>query len=178
MTRVASGLLRIVRRQKMSFELGSGDRGAQIFAEKGCEGCHKGELSLETRLKEKTVAEIAVAMWNHVPQMSPGAAQRFQPGEMGQLLNHLWARQYFAGGGDRGRGHKVFVAKGCGSCHGDSQSGAPDLSKLKGDFSSIAMVSALWRHGPAMLDRMKQKKMSWPRFEDREMSNLIAYLNH
>jgi mono/diheme cytochrome c family protein len=165
------------RGQKSSFELASGERGAAIFAEKGCEGCHKAELSLETRLKEKTISEIAVAMWNHVPQMSPGAAQRFQPGEMGQLLNHLWARQYFAGAGDPGRGHKAFVAKGCGSCHGDPQSGAPDLARLKGNFSSIAMVSALWRHGPAMLDRMKQKNMAWPRFDGREMSNIIAYLN-
>jgi len=166
------------RRQKTTFALGAGDRGARIFEEKGCAGCHKGELSLETRLKEKTVAEIAAAMWNHVPQMSPGTAQQFEAGEMGQLLNYLWARQYFAGSGDAGRGHKVFVAKGCASCHGDPSSGAPDLSKLKSNFTSISMVSALWRHGPAMLDRMKQKNMAWPRFEGREMSNVIAYLNH
>ena len=166
------------RGQKTSFELGSGERGAAIFSEKGCEGCHKAELSLETRLKEKTVSEIAVAMWNHVPQMSPGSAQRFQPGEMGQLLNYLWARQYFAGVGDAGRGRKTFVAKGCNSCHDHPANGAPDLAKLKGNFSSIAMVSALWRHGPAMLDRMKQKNIDWPRFEGREMANVISYLNY
>jgi mono/diheme cytochrome c family protein len=166
------------RRQKTSFELASGDRGAEILKEKGCEGCHKGDLSLEARLQEKTVSEIAVAMWNHVPQMSPGTAQRFQQGEMGELLNYLWARQYFAGSGDPGRGRKTFLSKGCDSCHGDQQSGAPDLSKLKGNFDSIRMVSALWRHGPTMLDRMKQKNISWPRFDGREMSNLIAYLNH
>ncbi len=168
---------RSLHRQKMSFELGSGDRGPEIFAAKGCGECHKGELTLETRLKEKTVTEIAAAMWNHVPQMSPGVTQQFQPGEMGQLLNYLWARQYFAGTGDAGRGQKVFAAKGCISCHSGASSGAPDLSKLKGNFSSIAMVSALWKHGPTMLERMEQKNMTWPRFDGREMSNVIAYLN-
>jgi cytochrome c551/c552 len=167
-----------IRGQKTSFELASGDRGAEIFAEKGCAGCHKGELALEGRLQDKTVLEIAVAMWNHAPKMSPGAAQRFEPGEMGQLLNYLWARPFFAGGGDAGRGHKVFVAKGCGSCHFDRTSGAPDLSKLKGNFDAIAMVTAIWRHGPIMLERMKQKNVAWPRFEGREMSDMIAYLNH
>lgn len=169
--------LTAVRGQRTSFELASGDRGAEIFAEKGCGGCHKNELALESRLKEKTILEIAVAMWNHAPQMT-AAVQRFEPGEMGQLLNHLWARQYFAGVGDGRRGDKVFAAKGCASCHRDPASGAPDLSKLKGSFSSIAMVSALWHHGPAMLDRMNQKNIPWPRFEGREMANVIAYLNH
>lgn len=168
---------RSLRRRKMSFELGAGDQGAAIFEAKGCGGCHKGALALESRLKEKTVTEIAAAMWNHLPQMSPGPPQQFQPGEMGQLLNYLWARQYFSGTGDAGRGQRVFAAKGCAFCHGDSSSGAPDLSKLKGNFSSIAMVSALWKHGPTMLDRMKQNNIPWPRFEGREMSNLIAYLN-
>ena len=166
------------RGKKMSFELGSGERGAEIFQEKGCEGCHKSQVPLESRLKERTVAEIAVAMWNHVPQMSPGVAQRFQPGEMTQLLNYLWARQYFAGGGDAGRGQKTFTAKGCASCHNDPASGAPDLTKFKGNFTSITMVGALWRHGPAMLDRMKQTNRGWPHFEGREMSNVIAYLNN
>jgi mono/diheme cytochrome c family protein len=166
------------RGQKTSFELASGDRGAEIFAEKGCGGCHKGDLALDSRLKEKTILEIAVAMWNHAPQMSPGTAQRFEPGEMGQLLSYLWARPYFAGVGDAKRGHKVFVAKGCGSCHLDPASGAPDLNKFKGNFNSIAIVSALWRHGPTMLNRMKQKNIAWPRFDGREMSDVIAYLNH
>jgi len=165
------------RHEKMTFELGSGERGAEIFAEKGCAGCHKGQLSLESRLRSKTVAEIAVAMWNHAPQMSPGTTQRFEPGEMGQLLNYLWAKAYFAGAGDANRGRRIFAAKGCQSCHSDLASGAPDLSKIRGSFSSISIVSALWRHGPAMLDRMRQKKMPWPRFEGRDMSDLIAFLN-
>jgi len=165
------------RHEKMSFELGSGERGAEIFAEKGCAVCHTGRLSLESRLRDKTVADIAVAMWNHVPQMSPSTPQRFAPGEMGQLLNYLWAGPYLAGAGDANRGRRIFAGKGCGSCHGDHASGAPDLSKMKRSFSSISMVSALWSHGPTMLDRMRQKNITWPRFEGHDMGDLIAFLN-
>ena len=39
------------------------------------------------------------------------------------------------------------------------------------------MVSALWRHGPRMLDQMKTKGLEWPRFDGAQMADLIAYLN-
>ena len=39
------------------------------------------------------------------------------------------------------------------------------------------LVAALWRHGPAMLERMHSQNIRWPRFETREISDLIAYLN-
>jgi cytochrome c2 len=44
-------------------------------------------------------------------------------------------------------------------------------------FTAAAMVSALWHHGPAMLDQMKTKGIAWPRFDSSEMANLVAYLN-
>ena len=39
------------------------------------------------------------------------------------------------------------------------------------------MFSALTRHGPAMLDKMRDKHLAWPHFSADEMSSLIAYLN-
>jgi hypothetical protein len=39
------------------------------------------------------------------------------------------------------------------------------------------MVSSLTRHGPAMLDKMREKHLPWPHFSAEEMSSLIAYLN-
>ena len=42
---------------------------------------------------------------------------------------------------------------------------------------SATMVSALWHHGPGMLDQMKAKSIAWPRFDGPEMANLVAYLN-
>ena len=39
------------------------------------------------------------------------------------------------------------------------------------------MISTLWEHGPRMLSVMQQRRLPWPRFNAREMSDLIAYLN-
>jgi hypothetical protein len=39
------------------------------------------------------------------------------------------------------------------------------------------MVSGLTRHGPAMLDRMREKHLAWPHFSAEDMANLMAYLN-
>ena len=44
-------------------------------------------------------------------------------------------------------------------------------------YSDITMVSALWQHGPRMLELMTQRKLAWPRFTTQQMSDLIAYLN-
>ena len=44
-------------------------------------------------------------------------------------------------------------------------------------FTGIALVTALWHHGPTMLNRFHEKKLAWPRFDGTQMSDLIAYLN-
>ena len=62
-------------------------------------------------------------------------------------------------------------------CHNDPSSGAPSLSKPAEPYSAIGMVSLLWRHGPAMLQRMGEKRIAWPQLTQDEMANLIAYLN-
>ena len=92
-------------------------------------------------------------------------------------------------------GRNVVFFKGALRLSG-SEDYAPILEMLKGtlsepvatvlvdlrdlDFlnsSGITMLSVLWEHGPTMLSRMKEKQVQWPRFETREMSDLIAYLN-
>jgi hypothetical protein len=44
-------------------------------------------------------------------------------------------------------------------------------------FSGSTMVSSLTIHGPAMLDKMREKHLAWPHFSAADMSGLIAYLN-
>jgi hypothetical protein len=44
-------------------------------------------------------------------------------------------------------------------------------------MTSLGMVAALWKHGPAMADRMRRDKVAWPRFKGSEMADLIAYLH-
>ena len=42
--------------------------GAELFQSKGCVECHVGpKMALENRLKNQTLTDIAVDMWNHAP---------------------------------------------------------------------------------------------------------------
>jgi cytochrome c551/c552 len=152
------------------------DTGQALFQSKGCAGCHTGKLALETRLRNQTLTDIAVSMWNHQPSMKPEPPMLSQE-EMRQILGYVWAKQYFRGNGSADHGKKVFAEKNCAACHNDSSSGAPKLGKGKDAYSDITMVAALWEHGPRMYSLMTEKKLEWPRFTAQQMSDLIAYLN-
>jgi mono/diheme cytochrome c family protein len=159
-----------------NFQFPPSDSGEALFQSKGCAGCHVGKLALESRLRNQTLTEIVVDMWNHQPSMKnppPNLSQE----EMRQILAYVWARQYFRGDGNVDRGKKVFAEKNCANCHNDASSGAPKLGKGKDGYSDITMVSALWGHGPRMLDLMTQRNLPWPRFTTQQMADLIAYLN-
>jgi mono/diheme cytochrome c family protein len=150
--------------------------GEQLFASKGCAKCHTGANALEAKLKNQTLTGIAVAMWNHQPGMK-SAPVSLTADEMRQILSHVWARQYFAGGGSAARGKSVFAEKTCGSCHDAAGRGAPKLSKGKDAYSAVSIVSSLWMHGPRMLERMQANRQAWPQFTSQQMADLIAYLN-
>ena len=164
------------RKLATNFSFPPSDSGAQLFQSKGCAGCHTGKLALESRLRNQTLTGIAAAMWNHQPAMKQPSPQLSQE-EMRQLIGHIWMRQYLQGSGDPQRGKKVFEEKHCATCHNDPASGAPKLGKGKDAYSGIAMVTALWGHGPRMLDAMSQKNIPWPRFTAAQMADLIAHLN-
>jgi len=157
-----------------NFAFPPSDTGEKLFVSKGCAGCHTGNRALEALLKNQTLTDIAVDMWNHQPSMKNPPPELSQE-EMRQILSYIWARQYFRGNGNAERGKKVFAEKSCATCHVDG--GAPKLGKGKDAYSDITLVAALWDHGPQMLEMMKQKKLPWPRFTAAQMSDLIAYLN-
>jgi mono/diheme cytochrome c family protein len=156
------------------FETSPADNGEALFKSKGCAGCHNSGSSLIPKIKGQTLTEIAAEMWDHAPRMHATPAH-FDPGEMRDLLSYLWARQFFEDSGDAGHGKRIFAAKRCAGCHDDASSGAPKLAA--GSYTGATIVSALWHHGPSMLDQMKSKGIPWPRFDAREMSDLIAGLN-
>jgi cytochrome c2 len=95
---------------------------------------------------------------------------------MREVLSAYWAKQFFMGTGDASKGRRQFAAKHCAECHSGSGPG-PDLVSMTGSYNGITMVSALWRHGPAMLQQMNQKHIGWPTFKSGEMADLMAFLN-
>jgi cytochrome c551/c552 len=159
------------------FQIGAGTDGEAVFKARGCGSCHPSVADLSASTRGKTLTEIAAAMWNHEPVMSKAGATpaRFDPDEMRELLSYLWAQTFFADAGNAGAGRRVFVAKRCAGCHEGASAKASALAG--GGFNGATMVSALWRHGPAMLNEMKSEGVAWPRFEGSQMADLIAYLN-
>jgi mono/diheme cytochrome c family protein len=162
------------RKGTSGFQVSTGS-GEELFASKGCAGCHTGKLALGPRLRGMSLSDIAATMWSHAPKMGPNPPS-LSSGEMRDIVTYLWTRQVLGTSGDPSSGQRVFASKGCTGCHAGG-GGAPDLAGRKGSFSSVAMVSALWQHGPRMLEQMKQKHVEWPRFSSAEMLNLIAYLD-
>jgi mono/diheme cytochrome c family protein len=159
-----------------TFRLVAADPGVDLFTDKGCAGCHRGANALEILLRGQSLTDIAADMWNHQPSMKL-PPEVLSADEMRQLLANAWQREYFLGNGNAQRGKKAFADKSCASCHDQPDSGAPSLAKGKGAYSDVSMVSALWQHGPRMLESMKQRKIAWPHFETQQMADLIAYLN-
>lgn len=162
------------------FQATAPDAGKKLFESKGCIACH-GQTThfLSTNVRDLTLTDIAADMWNHGLDMSLRNTT-FAPGEMRQIADYIWFSRTIEGAGEAGRGAQVFTAKKCTVCHDDPSSRAPSLAGLTANgqyFSGATMVSALTRHGPAMLDKMREKHLAWPHFSAEEMSGLIAYLN-
>jgi mono/diheme cytochrome c family protein len=165
------------RRLVERFSNTSGEGGARLFQEKGCIDCHVGNLALDRRLKDMTLTDIAVDMWNHAPRMVR-PPPTLTPNEMRQLLSYLWMRQFVNPGGDIAAGKQVFAARRCASCHYRGAHGARQLPGQAGAYSEITIISALWRHGPQMLNRMKRAGIAWPQFRNaKELADLVAFLN-
>ena len=156
------------RDRAAEFHVAPAAGGEAVFQLK-CANCH--HRNLEARVRTLTLTEIAAEMWNHAPAKQ---APNLTDDEMRDLLGYLWMRQFVQAPGSAARGKRVFERKHCAGCH--TAGGAPNLAANK-PYSDIAMLSALWEHGPRMLERMQEKRISWPRFEGGEMVDLIAYLN-
>jgi mono/diheme cytochrome c family protein len=115
-------------------------------------------------------------MWNH-PFRIVHDPEPLTYEEMRRLVGYLVSTQFYEERGDLKQGQRVFASKRCGTCHNDPSSGAPARSAMAGRMTSFDMVAALWKHGPVMLDRMRLKKIAWPRFSGSEMADLAAYLH-
>jgi cytochrome c551/c552 len=158
-----------------AFSPGSAESGAELLASKGCAGCHRGELALEARPTRYGLTDFAADMWNHPFRTLQNPAPLSYE-EMRRLVGYLVSAQFFEERGDLEQGKKVFAKKHCGACHDDPASGAPGRPAMAGSITSFGMVAALWKHGPAMLSRMRLHKIYWPRFSGPEMADLAAYL--
>lgn len=168
-----------VPRQTGAFRVEAADSGDRVFQTAGCALCHQTLERLAAGVHGMTLTGIAAAMWNHGPRMAASGAPagKLDQGQMRGLIGSLWAAEFFEDAGHPAPGRRVFASKRCGVCHDNGFGGAPHLPIQGRRFSASSMVSALWLHGPRMLDLMKTKGLEWPRFDGAQMADLIAYLN-
>ena len=105
----------------------AGNRGQAIFEAKECVKCHTGSLALENRLRDLTLTDIAVQMWNHAPKMAQPTPLLTQD-DMQELLSYLWMRQFIHPRRRSSRAGRTFFAKKhCADCHMRGAHGAPPL---------------------------------------------------
>jgi mono/diheme cytochrome c family protein len=172
---------------RADLQTGEPERGRAVF-ERSCESCHSfGEPGSESRVNllsrpgPSFITGYIAAMWNHAPEMQRRGQgiPRLNPGEMSDLIAFLFAQRYFFDRGDPALGRSVFQAMGCVTCHETRRRefGAPELWQSAEEYSPVTLTSAVWRHGPSMLQTMREQRMSWPQFRKDEMADLIAYLN-
>src|SRR3990172_9742712 len=164
-----------------------------FFDQKGCAHCHAlngygGQLAPDLGFQlspQKSLDELVVAMWNHAPVMwerlqAEGLTYpSFQYREMAHLFAFLYIVRYVDEPGDPARGKDLFRSKGCVQCHavyGVGGSLGPDLSQVAGMDTPLLWIQAMWNHIPKMRSWTEKLDLDWPRFKDREMNDLAAYI--
>jgi cytochrome c2 len=182
------GSLPEARSRSAVFQPGNPELGRLTF-ERSCESCHAfgqrgagSKIDLLKRPGPDVLTGYVTAMWNHAPIMHSRAGTQFPvfgPGDMSNVVAYLFAQRYFYEEGNIQRGAVVFQTKNCVVCHERRrpQTGAPDLTVSTERYSPITMATAIWKHGPAMLETIEREKLPWPELKSSEMTDLISYLN-
>jgi mono/diheme cytochrome c family protein len=166
--------------------------GERLFASRGCVDCHGvngGGGPVAPALAGKKIYpslfEFAAAMWNKGPVMMREMRRRavtvppLQADELAAIVGYLYSVDYFAAPGDPHRGEQLVKAKGCLECHSISGKGgrvAPDFAKSRGLNEPANVIAAMWNHGAAMEQKMRDETLSWPILKGDEMAQVVSFL--
>jgi cytochrome c551/c552 len=172
--------------------IGEAQRGAALFATKECARCHRPRAepgvgpSLDEVRRPQGAFELAGRLWNHAPAMFTTFGQQglgwpeIDPSEMADLMAYLQADPARDPAPDLARGETILVRKGCLKCHSHRGEGGrigPDLGQRRAVYdSAVAWAAAMWVHTPRMATKAREVGISYPRFADRELGNLVGYL--
>lgn len=156
-------------------QLPSLDGADKLVEQYGCTGCHKGEQSFERILDDQSMTDIAASMWNHGAKMT-AAVREIPTEEMRKIVAWIWARQLAETHGSVTRGDKIARQRKCMDCHSGGGA-APSFASVDHPFTVVDMTSAIWKHGPGMMDAMAQKGVKWPRFTRTDIQDLLAFIS-
>jgi len=172
---------------------GNAEQGWGVFQAK-CIQCHAvrgqgGKVGPELGPEREvplTTARFASVMWNHAPAMirqgrdNGIALPVLQGNEMADLLAFLASLRYFEPTGSPFVGERVFAERGCAGCHGTAAEGTGNGPKLRARadaFTTVSFTTALWRHGPRMIDRAEAMGVTWPTLQPTDVGDLVSFLN-
>lgn len=177
-------------------EPGDPVRGSDAYARLQCASCHAlgghgGGIgsALDRFGVYPSPLPLAQAMWNAGPRMQPEQLRTGTP--IPQFTGHEMAnlQAYIRAEGRRQgrdvelqplpspvRGAAVYRDKRCDSCHGQSEGGAPDITRSALSKTASEIAGLLWNHSYAMGAEMAARGVPFPRFEGTELSDLIAHL--
>jgi len=172
---------------------GKAERGWQVFQRK-CIECHSvhgqggtiGPPLGPERDLPVGEAEFAAVLWNHAPAMlrkvhdGGGSLPLLQGDEVADLASFLASLRYFEPAGSGLVGERVFTERGCAHCHGTEAQGTklgPQLRSSSEAFTTVSFTTALWRHGPHMMDRAEESGAQWPVLQPTDIGDLVSFLN-
>jgi len=172
---------------------GNAEKGWKVF-QGGCIQCHSvrgqgGRLGPELGPEHElplTATQFAGVLWNHAPAMvrlgreNGIAVPTLKTGEMADLSAFLASLRFFEPTGSPLVGERVFNVRGCAQCHGPEAEGTrlgPALDSHGEAYTAVSFTAALWKHGPAMIDRAEEQKIAWPMLEASDIGDLVSFLN-
>ncbi len=167
-------------------------RGGALFVAKECARCHRprGEPGVgparEDVRSPQGAFELAGRLWNHAPAMFTTLGReglpwpQISPAEMGDLMAYLQADPARDPAPELSRGETILVRKGCLKCHnlrGEGGRIGPDLGQRRAVYdSAVAWAAAMWVHTPPMAAKAREIGVTYPRFVEHELGNLVGYL--
>jgi mono/diheme cytochrome c family protein len=174
-------------------EAGDASLGERLFRDRRCSVCHsvrgKGGRSakdLATVHSSATAVGWATAMWNHPAVRGEGEGVRFVGHDMNDLLSYVRGANESPKidslllAAEFGRGWTVFREKSCVGCHSVKDEAGrvgPELGPGRELPSTIVQLAgSIWNHSPAMWGAMENLRIERPRFAQREMADMVAFL--
>lgn len=139
--------------------------------------------------QNRSVTQLAGAMWNHFPQMYEKMKQmgisfpQFTSDEMAELVAYIYFVGYFdapVAAADKLKGKALLRERGCTECHspeGEGETVPGKLIRLRRIASPIVLAQIMWNHSPKMSKRTKGKGISWSQLDGSEISDLMAYFS-
>lgn len=173
-------------------QAGNAERGWNVFQSR-CIACHavRGnggkvgpELGPERELP-LSASQFAGTFWNHAPDMlkaghEKGITPNLEKGEIADLLAFLASLRYFEPSGSQFVGQRVFNDRGCARCHGAGAEGTqlgPGIRPRGDAYTAVSLTTALWKHGPRMVDLTEELSIPWPTLEAKDIGDLVSFLN-